>query len=458
MRRPHPIQWLREHPRAADGLLAALVTIATLAAHLFGESPADDPDEIDPTWWTVVLVLISTVPLAWRRIRPMTVALVVVAAEVTSLFAGITAAAFLGSVIAVYSMGAHTIGRRRTRVMAVIAVMVVALFVAGWIDGLSLIDEFVSTGVVLVTAFVIGDNLRRRRLHVADLAERAERAEREQALSTIEATGRRTMTELRSVLGVLRDDQASAGTRLPTPSLDNLHELLDTGDLPVSSTVEGDLEALPESIAISVYRIVQEALTNVRRHAGPVSSVDVALRIAEGRLRVDVTDDGRGGAADPSTGGFGLRGMQERVAALGGSIAAGPRPGGGWAVRVSIPLAEPAGLLVGSVGEAGDGAVPVQLVPQAQPDVVLMDVRMPRLDGIEACGRTTRRCDPHHRGWRRAPGPVGDAGADRRDRPSTGSASAAPRNRAAHLPGTRGAAADGPRTIQWRDRHRAVPR
>jgi len=180
-----------------------------------------------------------------------------------------------------------------------------------------------------------------------NLASAPEQAE--QALSTIEATGRRTMTELRSVLGVLRDDQAGAGTRLPTPSLDNLHELLDTGDLPVSSTVEGDLEALPESIAISVYRIVQEALTNVRRHAGPVSSVDVALRIAEGRLLVDVTDDGRGGAADPSTGGFGLRGMQERVATLGGSIAAGPRPGGGWAVRVSIPLAEPAGPLVGSV-------------------------------------------------------------------------------------------------------------
>src|SRR6056297_4109135 len=98
MRRPHPIQWLREHPRAADGLLAALVTIAALAAHLFGESPADDPDEIDPTWWTVVLVLISTVPLAWRRIRPMTVALLVVAAEVTSLFIGMTGAAFLSSV------------------------------------------------------------------------------------------------------------------------------------------------------------------------------------------------------------------------------------------------------------------------------------------------------------------------------------------------------------------------
>jgi len=410
------MQWLREHPRAADGLLAALVTVAALTAHLFGESPADDPDEIDPTWWTVVLVLIGTVPLAWRRVRPMTVALVVVAAEVTSLFIGMTGAAFLSSVVAVYSMGAHTTGHRRARVMAVITAMVVTLFVVGWIDGLSLIDEFISTGVVLVTAFVIGDNLRRRRLHMADLAERAERAEREQALlaeqrvtaertriardlhdvvahsvsvmviqaaaarrnlasapeqaeealSTIEATGRRTMTELRSVLGVLRDDQASAGTRLPTPSLDSLHELLDPGDLPVSSTVEGDLEALPESVAISVYRIVQEALTNVRRHAGPVHGVDVALRIGEGQLRVDVTDDGRGGAADPSSGGFGVRGMQERVAALGGRISAGPRPGGGWAVRVSIPLAEPASPLPASPLPASPlSAAPLPAAPLA---------------------------------------------------------------------------------------------
>lgn len=391
MWRPHPIQWLHGHPRTADGLLAAVVTTVAVAAHLFGESPAEDPNVIDPSWWTIVLVLIGTIPLAWRRVRPMTVVLVVVAAEVLSLFVGMTGAAFLGSVIAVYSVGAHTSGDARTRVMTAVTVMVLALFVAGWIDGLSLIDEFISTGVTLITAYVIGDNLRRRRLHVADLAERAERAEREQtllaeqrvtaertriardlhdvvahsvslmviqaaaarrnltsapeqaeqALSTIETTGRRTMTELRSILGVLRDDSAPTATRLPQPSLDHLDELLDAGDLPVSSTIEGELDALPESIAISAYRIVQEALTNVRRHAGPVRAVDITLRVTDDRLEVVVDDDGRGGAADPSPGGFGLRGMQERVAALGGTVAAGPRPGGGWSVRASIPLPAP---------------------------------------------------------------------------------------------------------------------
>jgi len=185
----------------------------------------------------------------------------VVTVEVIALFIGIGGSAFVGSVVAVYSIGGHTNGVGRTRVMSAIVVLVGLLFVAGWIDGLSLLDEFVSAGVLLITAFVLGDNLRRRRQHNASLADRAERAERErdllaeqrvtaertriardlhdvvahsvsvmviqaaaarrslaespelaaEAFETIESTGRQTMNELRSILGVLRTDGDAPG-------------------------------------------------------------------------------------------------------------------------------------------------------------------------------------------------------------------------------------------------------
>ena len=179
---PHPVQWLRAHPRRADALLTVLVVAVALATHLWGTSSVADPSEPDPAWWTVMVVLVGTVPIYWRRTQPLVAGLVVVTAEVTGLYLGLSGMPFLGSVIVVYSIGAYTVGLQRTRVMTAITALVVALFVAGWADGLQLLDEFISTGVLLVTAFVVGDNLRRRRQHVTDLAERAERAEREQGL------------------------------------------------------------------------------------------------------------------------------------------------------------------------------------------------------------------------------------------------------------------------------------
>ncbi len=389
MNHPHPIQWLRTHPRGADGLLTALVVTGALAAHAWGDSTVNDPNEVDPSWWTLLVVLLGTVPIYWRRTHTLVAGLVVVSAEVFGLYVGMGGAAFIGSVIAVYSIGAHTIGVRRTRTMIAIATLVVGLFIAGWVDGLSLLDEFISTGVLLITAFVLGDNLRRRRQHVADLAERAERAEREQgliaeqrvtaernriardlhdvvahsvsvmviqagaarrnlatdpataaeALEALESTGRRTMSELRAILGVLRTDGAGTTPDLdPQPSLSRLEALAAEGELDVRVGVDGDIGRLPESISITGYRLVQEALTNVRRHAGDPDTVEVNLRIDDDRLTIDVRDDGRGAAALPSEDGFGIIGMRERVAAVGGTVDAGPRPGGGWRVRAVLPV------------------------------------------------------------------------------------------------------------------------
>jgi signal transduction histidine kinase len=368
-------------------LLTALVVGVAVAAHLWDDASVAEYREPDPAWWTILLVLCGTLPIYWRRTRPLVAGIVVVSAEVIGQLIGLGGAAFLGAVVAVYSIGAHAQGVRRTRTMTGITCMVIGLFVIGWLDGLSLLDEFVSTGVILITAFVLGDNLRRRRQHVADLAERAERAEREQglqaerrvaaertriardlhdvvahsvsvmviqaaaarrnlatspdsaaeALEAIEATGRQTMTELRAILGVLREASVDPAFA-PQPSLTGL-EALTTGDeLPVELTVEGDLRTVPESVSVTSYRLVQEALTNVRRHAGAVNSVAVRVEVGARDVTIQVSDNGRGAGVAASPDGFGIIGMRERVAAVGGTFEAGPRPGGGWRVRAVLPL------------------------------------------------------------------------------------------------------------------------
>lgn len=383
----HPIAWLRTHPRASDGILTVLVVAIAIVAHLLGDTSVEDPNQPDPAWWTLILVLVGTVPLYWRRTHTLVAGAIVVTAEVIALFIGVGGAAFLGSVIAVYSIGAYTTGALRTRVTTGLAALVVLLFIAGWIDGLSLLDEFISTGVLLITAFVLGDNLRRRREHVADLAERAERAEREQgllaeqrvaaertriardlhdvvahsvsvmviqaaaarrslatspgsaaqAIEAIEATGRQTMTELRSILGVLRTE-APDDSLTPQLSLAHLDSLTEAGDLPVAVTVDGDLGSLPDSVSVTGYRLIQEALTNVRRHAGTVATVTVTVRVDDGNVTIEVSDDGRGAASVTTPDGFGIIGMRERVAAVGGTVDAGPRPGGGWRIRALLPI------------------------------------------------------------------------------------------------------------------------
>mgnify|MGYP000011021407 FL=1 len=389
MPHPHPIVWLRTHSRAADGLLALMIVAAAIPAHLAGKTSVNDPNQLDPTWWTVLFVLAGTAPLYWRRTHSLVVGVVVITAEVFALFIGIGGAAFIGSVVAVYSIGAHTNGVGRTRVASTIAVMVGLLFVAGWIDGLSLLDEFISTGVLLITAFVLGDNLQRRRQQNASLAERADRAEREQgllaeqrvaaertriardlhdvvahsvsvmviqaaaarrslahspdlaatALETIESTGRQTMTELRSILGVLRTDSDSiSAPPSPQPSLSHLENIAGLDDLPVELTIDGDVRALPVGVSVTGFRLIQEALTNVRRHAGSVGTVKISLRISEGSIAIEVIDDGRGAGSLPGPDGFGIVGMRERVAAAGGTMNAGPRPGGGWQVRANLPV------------------------------------------------------------------------------------------------------------------------
>jgi signal transduction histidine kinase len=165
------------------------------------------------------------------------------------------------------------------------------------------------------------------------------------ALSAIEATSRATLEELRRLLGVLRQDSESQASLSPVPGLADLDSLLGEvakAGLAVRLRVEGTPSPLPAGVDLSAYRIVQEALTNVVKHAGPAQA-QVTIGYRDQDVTVEVTDDGRGAAALAGDGrggtGHGLVGMRERVAAFGGDLETGPRPGGGFRVAARLPLA-----------------------------------------------------------------------------------------------------------------------
>ncbi len=159
------------------------------------------------------------------------------------------------------------------------------------------------------------------------------------ALLAVERSGRQALEEMRRLLGILRRDQRDAEL-LPQPSLDAAHVLVDqiraTG-LAVALDIEGSPRPLGPGVDLSAYRILQEALTNIVKHAN-ASSASVRLRFGPTEVELEVEDDGRGRASN-GNGGHGLIGMRERVELYGGEIETGPREGGGFRVRARLPLA-----------------------------------------------------------------------------------------------------------------------
>lgn len=158
-------------------------------------------------------------------------------------------------------------------------------------------------------------------------------------LATIADAGREALADMRGLLGVLRAEGADPGEP-PQPGLADLPELVArvrASGLPVELAQDGPPGRLGAAAQLAVYRLVQESLTNVLKHAGPDAAARVGLSWTEGDLVVSVTDDGYG-LTPGSGGGQGLLGMRERVAVLGGSTSAGPRPGGGFAVEARLPV------------------------------------------------------------------------------------------------------------------------
>jgi signal transduction histidine kinase len=160
-------------------------------------------------------------------------------------------------------------------------------------------------------------------------------------IASIRERARDSVVEMRGVLGVLRESENGRG---PQPTLHELPALVErarAGGLEVELVIEGPERSLAPSVELSAYRIVQEALTNVTRHAR-ATHVSVRLRFEPHSLAIEVTDDGRGPDGDTRGSGLGLVGVRERATLLGGTFEAGPREGGGYALRAELPLNEAA--------------------------------------------------------------------------------------------------------------------
>jgi signal transduction histidine kinase len=389
---PHPIEWLKAHPLVADVLLAVVVTATLLPAQWLTPPGEADTQFRDPDLLGAVLLVLSSAPVVWRRRNPLGVLVVLGMAGIAYEALGYPSTwAPIGILIGLYSTAAHLERKRSLRAAAFVAVgLVVVLLTARWEVS---IGTIASNVIIFGTVWLIGDNLQTRRAYVASLQERAERAEetrvaeaqravaeertriaRElhdvvahsmsvmlvqtgaarrvldtdpalaaESLKAVEATGRDAMTEMRRLLGVLRQDGTPAALA-PQPSLAGLAGLVaqftDAG-MAVSLQVDGAERALPASVELSAYRIVQEALTNALKHAGPNVSVTVCIRYRDDDVEVVVADDGRGITGDDGRG-HGLLGMRERVEVFGGDLTTGPRVGGGFEVRARLPVPEAA--------------------------------------------------------------------------------------------------------------------
>jgi signal transduction histidine kinase len=162
--------------------------------------------------------------------------------------------------------------------------------------------------------------------------------ETRRALDVIEHAGEQALGEMRRLLGLLRDDEPEL-TLAPPPSLRRIDELVAgtrASGLPVEVVIEGEPVELPPGVDVSAYRIVQEALTNALKHAGPAHA-RVTITYARDAVDLAIVDDGPG-VPSANGGGYGLAGMRERVAVYGGRLESGARPEGGYALRVRLPL------------------------------------------------------------------------------------------------------------------------
>lgn len=161
------------------------------------------------------------------------------------------------------------------------------------------------------------------------------------SLTTISEIGRDALADIRRILGVLRDGDADQPLTTPQPLQENLDELVagvrDTGAA-VALLRTGEPQPLPPGLGLAVHRIAQEGLTNALKHAGPKAAITLGVHWRPGLLRIQVDDDGRGAAAIGDGLGTGLLGVRERVGLFGGTVHAGPRPGGGWRLRADLPL------------------------------------------------------------------------------------------------------------------------
>jgi signal transduction histidine kinase len=392
--------WLRSHPAGCDGVVALAILSIGLPHMVLQDSPRAlgyrPPDLLDGA-----IVVAAIAALALRRRRPMAALGLIICAQVSLALLNYSPSIgdMLAFLIAVYSVAAHR-GLAQSAIGGMAALTWFLIMMATIHEKITAV-AYITDVALLVGVWWLGRGLRLRRAYLAELEHRAMRLERarasdaraarveersriarelhdvvahhvsvmtvqagaarrildkdpertREALATIEEVGRTALSEMRRIVGVLRterDTEATGGELSPQPGAHDIGGLVDqvreTG-LSVQLWVEGELRQLSPGVDLAAFRLVQEALTNTLKHAGPQARAWVRLHYGDRQLTVEIEDNGRGVAAalsdagDSGDGpGHGLVGMYERVALYGGELRIGPRSGGGFEVRARFPL------------------------------------------------------------------------------------------------------------------------
>ncbi|WP_370950416.1 sensor histidine kinase [Amycolatopsis sp. cg5] len=343
-------------PTAWDSLLPALLLLHVL------------------TMWTptaFVLTAALAVPLVWRRRAPLTVFGVVVAAACVQWLVDIQLPADIALLVALYTV-ATTSARRVTLLAAVVVEIGAVLACLRWATGGAFLTPFAALTAMVVAATVLGINVQTTHAYLEAARERAVAEERTRitremhdivthnlsvmvaltdaavyappdkakaAMLQISETGRQALTDMRRSLGVLRTDEPDAA-RHPLPGIAQLDTLVAqtcAAGLPTGLDIDGDHTPIPATAQLTVYRLVQEALTNTLKHTPSGTHASVRIGCSPEAVTVHVTDTGPPVAAPSS--GHGITGMRERAAVYGGTLRAGPLPGGGWEVHTRLVVA-----------------------------------------------------------------------------------------------------------------------
>ncbi|QIP85761.1 sensor histidine kinase [Streptomyces sp. Tu 2975] len=381
----------RRRPLVWDLHITGVFVFAALVDAAGGWRNVAFNDEV-PSWLVLAMSLGFSVPLLWRRGHPLAVLLVMLPFSLANAACGAHLQASFLQMIAVYNIALRlplrTLLWSFGAVLVPLAVGATAYPVGSWDQ------QFVPMLYSFALVALLGLAVRSRQEYTASLVERARQLEVErdqqarlaaaaertriaremhdiighnlsvitgladggayaaagaperaaQALEAIGTTSRQALTELRRLLDVLREDTEAppAADLAPQPALTDLGRLVDGvrgAGLPVDLTVEGAPGPLPAGRQLTVYRVVQEALTNSLKHGGRKATACVAVRYAADGVSVTVTDTGTGGDAASTGTGRGLAGMRERTAMYDGTLEAGPlhRPPGGWRVRLHLP-------------------------------------------------------------------------------------------------------------------------
>ncbi|WP_431996709.1 sensor histidine kinase [Streptomyces fungicidicus] len=386
----------RRHPLLWDLHVTGFWVTAALIDYAGGgwRNVTQNPDTAG--WLVLVLSLGLSVPLLWRRTHPATVLLAMAPFAVVNAWSGATLQAALLQLLVIYHIALRTPLRN---LWWAAALMLTPVVVSTARHGEGEWSQQIGSQLTsIVVAVLIGVTVRTRQNYTEALEDRARRLEVErdqqaqlaaaaerariaremhdiighnlsvitgladggayaaaksperaaQALDAIATTSRQALGELRRLLDVLRDEGSAhhPAELTPQPALTDLDGLVDgvrNAGLPVRTTVEGGAD-LPAGRQLTVYRVVQEALTNTLKHAGPDASCEITLAYGDrGAVTATITDTGRGTPPSAVSEGRGLPGMRERTALYGGTLEAGPRPHPeqGWRVRLRLPEESP---------------------------------------------------------------------------------------------------------------------